>query len=248
MLILLPPSESKSPGGTGPKIEVETLSLPQLNPIREHLMSALVELAQDEDACAKALKLGPRQSDDITANAQLRQSPTMAAIDRYTGVLYDALDIASMKISERGHAVERLAIGSALFGVVRADDQIPYYKFSATARIPGQPTLRALWRTVLSQELEQLDVGIVIDLRSGGYAALGPVEGAVTATVVTEREDGSRKVVSHFNKHHKGLLARALSLSKLEPTDISDVASIAKRNGLHAEVSGESELTIVTQP
>ena len=39
-----------------------------------------------------------------------------------------------------------------------------------------------------------------MDLRSGSYAALAPVPGAVTLEVLSERPDGSRAVVSHFNK------------------------------------------------
>ena len=52
--------------------------------------------------------------------------------------------------------------------------------------------------------------GLVVDLRSGSYAALAPVPGAVTVQVLSERPDGTRTVVSHFNKAHKGRLARLL--------------------------------------
>ena len=52
---------------------------------------------------------------------------------------------------------------------------------------------------------------LIVDLRSGSYAALGRVSGAVKVDVVAERADGRRTVVSHFNKAHKGRLARALA-------------------------------------
>jgi hypothetical protein len=51
-------------------------------------------------------------------------------------------------------------------------------------------------------------------------------------------------VVSHFNKAHKGKLARALAGSKAEPTDAAGVAAIARRAGLRVERRG-NELTVV---
>ncbi|WP_278312847.1 YaaA family protein [Lolliginicoccus levis] len=245
MLIILPPSETKAIGGSGAPLDLATLALPALAPIREHIIDATVALAAKPDECAAALKLGPRQLDDVGRNAALWSSPTAPALERYTGVLFDALDAGSMTLSERGRAEERLLIGSALLGAVAAADPIPYYKLSAASRIPGEPTLRALWRPVLGEEIAALGRGLVIDLRSGGYAALGPVPGAISVTVMSERPDGSRKVVSHFNKHYKGLLVRALAVSPLEPGDARGVAQIAGDQGMRAEVSGDHAVTLV---
>ena len=85
-----------------------------------------------------------------------------------------------------------------------------------------------------------------MDLRSGIYQQLGPVPGAVVATVLTEQPDGTRKVVSHFNKHHKGLLARALVVSRAEPDDVKGVARVARRAGLRVEVASARELVVLT--
>jgi cytoplasmic iron level regulating protein YaaA (DUF328/UPF0246 family) len=173
-------------------------------------------------------------------------SPTRPAIDRYTGVLYDALDIRSLSKARREHACTRLAIGSALFGAVRAADPIPAYRLSAGAMLPGTGTLRSLWTSTLPAALLAEEHGLVVDLRSGAYEALGPVAGAVTVAVETERPDGSRAVVSHFSKHHKGLLARALATSRAEPKDARGVAQIARRAGLRVEVAGPLSLVMVT--
>jgi cytoplasmic iron level regulating protein YaaA (DUF328/UPF0246 family) len=62
MLILLPPSETKAGGGEGPPLELAELWLPQLTDTRETLAQALVELADDFEASALALKLGPKQA------------------------------------------------------------------------------------------------------------------------------------------------------------------------------------------
>nr|WP_225443182.1 peroxide stress protein YaaA [Lolliginicoccus lacisalsi] len=244
-MIILPPSETKSLDGPGAPLDLARLALPALGPIRQHIADAVVALAARPEECAAALKLGPTQLDDVARNAALWSSPTMPALERYTGVLFDALDAGAMSLSERGRAEERLMIGSALLGAVGAADPIPYYKLSAASRIPGEPTLRALWRPVLGEEIAGLGRGLVVDLRSGGYAALGPVPGAISVTVMSERPDGSRTVVSHFNKHYKGLLARALAVASREPADAHGIARIATSQGMRAEVSGEHAVTLV---
>lgn len=246
MLVLLPPSETKSYGGDGPPLDLQSLSFPSLNPLRGKLIDALVVLAADPEASMAALALGPKQAAESAQNTLLREAPTAAALQRYTGVLYDALGAASFTRAQRARALGRLAVGSALFGVLRAGDQIPRYRLSASSALPGFGTLRSLWRAELSAELSTVD-DLVVDLRSGSYAALGPVPGAITATVLTEKPDGTRAVVSHFNKAHKGLLARALALSRAEPTDARGVVRVARRAGLRVELTGDSCLTILTR-
>jgi uncharacterized protein len=86
---------------------------------------------------------------------------------------------------------------------------------------------------------------LVVDLRSGSYAALAPVPGAVTLQVLSERPDGSRAVVSHFNKAHKGRVARLLASSTAEPTDVLGLRRLLRRAGLHVEHDGGTSLTLV---
>lgn len=212
MLVLLPPSETKSDGGNGaPPLDLGELSMPQLTDTREMLVQALVDLAADTDASMRALGLGATQADEIERNAKLWVSATRPALERYTGVLFDALDAKSFTRAQREKAYRRIGMGSALFGAIRAGDPIPpAYRLSGGSKLPGFTTLSSLWKPELTAALTTEAAGdLVVDLRSGGiYQQLGPVPGAVTATVLTEQPDGTRKVVSHFNKHHKGLLAR----------------------------------------
>jgi uncharacterized protein len=244
VLVLLPPSETKAAGGDGPPLDLATLTAPELIPVRTELVEDLVKLADDLPAARAALGLSPKQDDEVARNAALWTSPTLPALHRYTGVLYDALDVASMTRAQRARAGRRLAVGSALFGVVRADDRIPAYRLSAASALPGRPTLRALWKPALSPVLAAHDE-LVVDLRSGSYAALAPVPGAVTVDVVSERPDGSRSVVSHFNKAHKGRVARLLALTTAEPPDAVRLRSLLRRAGLHVEHDGGTALTLV---
>ncbi len=241
MLVLLPPSETKATGGRRGPLDLDALGHPVLNPLRARLVDVLVALSADVDASVAALGLGPAQRHEVARNAALLSAPTMPALRRYTGVLYDALDARTLTARARG----RLAIGSALFGVLRAGDPVPAYRLSAGSSLPGLPTLRSLWRPALGPVLAEADE-LVVDLRSGAYAALGPAPGAVTATVLTQAPDGTRSVVSHFNKAHKGLLARALATSRAEPHDAAGVARVAARAGLRVELAGEREIVVLT--
>lgn len=241
VLVLLPPSETKATGGRRVPLDLATLSHPELNPVRRRIIDALVGLAADVDASAVALGLGPTQRHEVARNATLLSAPTLPALRRYTGVLYHALDARTLTPTARS----RLAVGSALFGLLRAQDAVPAYRLSAGSTLPGVGGLRTLWRPVLSPVLARADE-LVVDLRSGAYAALAPVPGAVTATVLTEAPNGARAVVSHVNKAHKGLLARALASSRAQPHDAAGVARVAARAGLRVELAGEHEVVVLT--
>ena len=245
MIVLLPPSETKRAGGDGPPLRLDRLSTKELGALRSELVDDLVSLAADPQACRAALGISATQDAEIERNAALRTSPTLPAIHRYTGVLYDALDVDSLTGAAAARARARLAMGSALFGLLRADDPIPAYRLSAGSKLPGHPALAARWRPVLEPVLADLAAReLVVDLRSGAYAGLGRLPAAVHVDVVAEPADGRRTVVSHFNKAHKGRLARALAAAAREPGDAAAVAAVARRAGMRVEREGDS-LTIV---
>ncbi|WP_275571132.1 peroxide stress protein YaaA [Mycolicibacterium vanbaalenii] len=245
MIVLLPPSETKRPGGDGPALALDAMSFPLLRDTREELVGELAELAADRPASRKALGISASQDAEIDRNAALRTAPTLPAIHRYTGVLYDALDVQSLHGAAAGRAQSRLAVVSALFGLIRAGDRIPAYRLSAGSKLPGRPTLAARWKPALEPVLAELaENELVVDLRSGSYAALGKVPDAVTVDVVAEHADGRRTTVSHFNKAHKGRLARALATTRAEPADAAAVAAVARRAGMRVERRGD-HLTVV---
>ncbi|MBX8690103.1 peroxide stress protein YaaA [Mycobacterium sp. 20091114027_K0903767] len=245
MIVLLPPSETKRTGGDGPPVRLDILSSPKLTPLRQSLIDELVALAADPPACRTALGISASQDAEIERNAALWQAPTMPAIERYTGVLYDALDIGSLRGAAATRARARLAVGSALFGLLRADDPVPAYRLSASSKLPGQPGLAKRWRPLLEPVLADIAAHeLIVDLRSGSYAGLGRIPEAVRVQVLADHADGHRTVVSHFNKAHKGHLARALAGSRAEPSDAAAVAAVARRHGMNVERDGD-ELTVV---
>lgn len=250
MLILLPPSETKRDGGAeGSSLALGTLRFPRLAPIRRRVLRAVTALARDEAGTIAALRLGPRQHGEVMRNRTIKSSPTMAAIDRYTGVLYDALDASSLTDAARSFAHDHLAVHSALFGPVAALDEIPAYRLSWDSRLPGLP-LPATWSAPVAAALARTP-GLILDLRSDGYAKLGPVphrEDCVTVRVVSasssEGGDGKRPL-NHFNKRSKGLLARALLSSGVVLPGIPALLDWAGDAGFELERSGPARLDLV---
>ena len=241
MLIVLPPSETKSFGGDHPPLDWDSLSFPELNSVRKQIAADLVAL---DDPFA-VLGISDKLAAEAEANQELLTSPTTPAILRYTGVLYDALSAGTLP----NEALQRLAIGSALFGVVRAGDLIPHYRLSGGTKLPTRsssttPTLKSRWGGLITEVLSSAD-DLVVDLRSGTYQQLGRLKTAITVRVESVQPDGTRKVVSHFNKHYKGELARVLALSEQDPISIDEVAAIARAAGMTVEITSPTALTLV---
>lgn len=210
MKILLPPSETKHEGGDGSPLDLSSLALPALASARSDVLDALVALAADEDAARRVLKLSDRQIGDIGHNRRLRTAPTMPAVDRYTGVLFDALDAPSLSKASRRWLGEHVWIHSAPLGPVGALDPIPTYRLAAGTSLPGLPALRRHWAAATSEAIADAAPPFVLDLRSEAYVALGPIPDAVPSVYVRVVTEHGR-ALNHFNKKSKGLLVRAIA-------------------------------------
>ncbi|MGW5560044.1 peroxide stress protein YaaA [Micromonospora sp. NPDC003944] len=234
MLILLPPSEGKADAGTGRRWAPDRLSLPELNPARERVLDALVAVSAgpDQEAARAALGLSEGQRGELRRNARLREAATAPAERLYTGVLYEALDLASLPATAQRAARRSILISSGLWGAVRLADRIPPYRCPIAARLPDVGALSTYWRRELTPAVDAAaGRGPVLDLRSGAYAATWTPRGevaerTVTVRVLHEREvDGVpvRSVVSHFNKATKGRLVRDLLVAGARPRTAAEL-------------------------
>ncbi|BFM24068.1 YaaA family protein [Microbacterium sp. che218] len=248
MLVLLPPSETKRPGGEGLALDLEGLALPTLRGPRDTVVDALVALAADEDLAARVLKLSEKRRHEVADDAALRTAATMPAIDRYTGVLFDALDAAGLDADARAWLGEHVMIHSAPFGPVGALDGIPAYRLAAGTSIPGLPPLRRVWAGAVSDALAALRPDFVLDLRSEAYAALGPVPPEVPSVyvrVVTPGEGGAVRALNHFNKHAKGDLVRSLALTRPRIESLGAFREWARTAGWALQDAGAGEIALI---
>lgn len=251
MLILLPPSETKRDGGDPAQpLSLDALSFPALTPQRRRALDALRRLSRNR-AAAAALKLGPTQARELERNKLVTRGPTMAALDRFDGVLYEGLAASTLPSAVRAFAHDHLVVGSALFGLVGPDDPIPAYRLSPDSRLPGTP-LRALWAAPVSAAIAAhpaaSEGGLIIDLRSEAYAALGPAPRRTESwylRVVSEGEAGRRRALNHFNKKGKGEFARALLLAGIDHPDAASLLAWAAARGIRLESGAAGELILV---
>lgn len=236
MHVLLPPSETKRLGGESPYLPEALAHHDRLARTRAKVRGALVAASRTEREAVRALKLGAKNRDERRLNLALgsrgaTENGAMPAIERYTGVLYDALDVRSLGDDERQWIDAQVFIQSALFGLVSAADPIPAYRLSGSSRLPRlEAPLARIWAPVHEELLGdgageasagRPRVDYALDLRSKDYAALAPV-GAFGAAafdvveVVARGADGEVRALNHFNKTAKGELVRRLARSRAE--------------------------------
>lgn len=248
MRVLLPPSETKRLGGGNTAFQPESLAFAaQLGDARARVLDDLVALSHDEELAAAALKVGVKARQEIALNRELRTSPTLSAIERYTGVLFDALDYETLPAEAQAWTHEHVFIQSALFGLISAGDEIPAYRLSASSKLEafGKPR-HSTWRAA-HELIEWGDGEFVLDARSKDYASLAPLPDHVIAPmlhIVQRTEDGTVRALNHFNKAAKGHLVRALALSAAVMSSVTDFIGWAADHGF--EVAVDESLQTVT--
>jgi len=241
VLILLPPSEGKTAPASGDPVDLGSLAYAdELTAKRERVLAALVRTSSGKQRgrALKALGLSAGQAGELDRNAALESAPAAPAAEVYTGVLYERLRLPELGAAARG----RVLIASALWGVVAPDDRIPAYRLSISARLPRIAGLAAYWRPALAKALP--DDGLVVDLRSGGYAAAWTPKHARVVSVRGFTPEG--KVISHFVKAIRGDVARALLQAPEPPATAEDVAEIAAAAGHDVRLDG-ANLDVITR-
>lgn len=242
MLVLLPPSEGKASSGRGAPLKPESLSLPGLTDARAAVLDELVDLcAADEDKAREVLGLSEGLRGEIAKNVDLRTAGARPAGEIYTGVLYDALDLASLDPAAKRRAARSLLVFSGLWGAVRVTDRIPSYRCSMGVRLPGLGALGAHWRAPMASVLPEVaGDGLVLDLRSSAYAAAWKPKGEIAGRTATVRvlHAPTRKVVSHFNKATKGRIVRSLLTASGAPGTPGELVEALR--GLGYEVEAEA--------
>ena len=213
-VILLPPSEGKAEGGvrnTGKKWSPRSGTFGGvLGAPRAEIVTALHK-AKGGDAALLGVK-GDHLQRARQANASLNGAPVLPAWQRYTGVVWDHLDLASLTAPQRTRALSSIVVVSGLLGLVRADDPIPDYRLKMGARLKPFGTMAKWWHDTLSTALNSYAKGcVVIDLLPLEHRKAIDVDEDVVADYyrIGLFERGG-KAGGHDAKAAKGRLARHL--------------------------------------
>lgn len=213
MLVLLPPSESKTGRSRGKPLTLTSLSFPSLTPHREQVIDALTQVSTSGDA-HEVLGVSPNLVEEVARNTTLSTAPAPPAAEVYSGVLYDALDLADLSPGQRRRANRWIVVVSALFGAVRPTDRIPPYRLSMAVNLPGVGPLAGHWREPLAAELTATaGDGLIVDCRSSIYTAAWTPTGSTADRWVQIRVPGA----THMAKHTRGLVTRHLLGVEREP-------------------------------
>lgn len=236
MLILLPPSESKATRVRGRPVDPSTWSFPSLTPTRTRVREALACVSASPEA-ASLLGVSDALLDEVARNLRLESTPSMPAAEVYTGVLYDALGLASLDTAARRRANRWVVIISALHGAVRLGDRITAYRLSMGSTLPQVGPLAAAWRPALAEVLPgAAGRGALVDCRSAPYAAAWRPGADLAPRWVQVRVPGA----SHMAKHTRGLVTRHLcevGEAARSPVAVADVVGRAFDVELHEPAS-----------
>jgi len=213
VLILLPPSESKTGRARGKPCDPWLVSFPELTSTRTAVAKALARVSAQPDAAA-LLGVSDNLRADIAHNVRLDSAPAVPVADLYTGVLYDALDLPSMDTATRRRANRWLIVISALYGALRPTDKIPPYRLSMAVNLAELGPLASAWRLPLTTVLPAIaGRGVIVDCRSSTYTAAWRPLGDLATRWVQVRVPGA----THMAKHTRGLVARHLCQEGLDP-------------------------------
>jgi hypothetical protein len=180
------------------------------------VMRALVRAVRG-NAAARAGLLGVKGDALVAATRADRtvaSAGTRPAIERYTGVLYDALDAPGLPASARRRLPASVLIVSGLWGLVAPTDPIPDYKLKMGASLPGLGRLSTWWRPALSVRLADVARGrrvwnLLPREHDAAWAAPSGLA-QVSVEFLEPARDGRLVAVSHWNKFLKGALVRHL--------------------------------------
>ena len=212
-LILLPPSEGKASGGGGPPWKRGSMAL-DLDRERVQVVTAL-EKAMNSSESSRSTLLGVKSralSAATDANRTVKKAKTLPVIERYTGVLYDALDYDTLPATQRRRLDSSVVIFSGLWGLVMPRDPIPDYKLKMGANLPGLGKLSGWWRGAITEELERKakDRTVWNLLPNEHAAAWQPAEYLTRFTVrfLEPGRGGKLVAVAHRNKSLLGAFVR----------------------------------------
>ena len=245
---LLPPSETKNDASGKVKLNLKSMSFPELAGPREELLEILIDFSEKSPTKARSvLGLSQKQDFERVRNINLRTVATGPAWQIYSGVLFDALSARSLSAAAIKKLTNNVYVQSALFGLISMGDRIPAYRLSADTKLPRVGTLSNIWANPCAQILTELDE-LIVDLRSSQYAKLAPIPKGIADQVVVPKilqkmPSGPPKVVSHHNKATKGRIIRQVVTGSKVPESIEQLAKAISKLGADVEIVRPKKLT-----
>jgi cytoplasmic iron level regulating protein YaaA (DUF328/UPF0246 family) len=220
LVVLLPPSEGKAPGGDGPAWTPDSGRFPELARERERIAKAL---ARAGGGSQKVLGVkGDQLVRAKEANAALLLgAPTLPAFRRFTGVVWEHLRGTGalgapddpLPTGVQRQAKRSVLVISGVTGLSAWDDPLPDFRLKLSVSLGRLGRIDKLWRDPVTAALEaHLAGNVVVDLLPNEHrAAWTPdPDGAGYTLLRPQLLLPNGKPAGHWGKAAKGLLARDL--------------------------------------
>jgi uncharacterized protein len=214
--LLLPPSEGKAVGGDGPVWDAGLGRFGELAGRRTTLVRRLARLRGGNE---KLLGIGGKHlAAARLANSSLATALSLPAWRRYTGVVWDGLDVASLSPDARRRAMSSVVVVSGLLGLVGLDDPLPEYRLKIGASLAPYGKLSTWWRPVLAAPLSTWAARrFVVDLLPNEHRSACTAADVRGVQITFVERNG--KAAGHDAKLAKGRLARHLLTAGGHPMD-----------------------------
>lgn len=154
--------------------------------------------------------------DEMRMCGNIGKSSRIEAINLYDGVAYRALDFEHLPSKSQEYIFENVLIFSNLFGMVRANDGLPFYKCNQNFRY-GDFGLAELYKKLTPKIDRYLQNEKILDLRAEVYIKAYGVKGEHTRVEFLK----NGKKVSHYAKHYRGIYLR--EVSEWQSDDLKDM-------------------------
>jgi len=211
MKILLAPAETKKSGGELAPYKKENFFFKEFSTTRDKVVQSYEELLKTSSLEEISKWFGLKKLDECEKyKKSILNKPTIKAIERYTGVAFDALEYSSLEPNAKSYCDENVIIFSNLFGALRADDLIPDYKFKQGAKLPNIDVIKE-YKTTIKEPLDFYLEDEVIDLRAEFYDKFYKP----SANTITFKFLKDAKVVSHWAKFYRGNILKQLAQNNI---------------------------------
>ncbi|TLD80338.1 peroxide stress protein YaaA [Helicobacter sp. MIT 11-5569] len=204
--------------------------------------------------------------DELSLAQNLLNAPLLDSIERYIGVAFNALDYTNLDNSTKDYLHKHLLIFSNLFGILKAQDKIPYYDLKQGEGFYSKNTTFStknfykensenIWKFLDSTNTESLEF---LDLRAGFYQKCFSLNTIPTTLkhknlhIVIPNFIKNGKTLSHYAKFYRGILLQTCAKSKISDletlisTDITGL-SLQDKNTTNAQNITQTLLTYTIQ-
>ncbi len=215
MKILLAPAETKREGGEFSPYCINNFYFKEIAQTRDEVVSKYEDFLEKSSLEELSSWFGLKNLKECEKYSQaIKEKPTMKAIQRYTGVAFDAIDYDNLSKEAQHYCENQVILFSNLFGPLKADDKIPDYKFKQGAILPSCDVIK-LYKENIKNILDEYLGDEVIDLRAGFYDKFYKP----SASTITFKFLKDGKVVSHWAKHYRGQIVKELAINNIKNFD-----------------------------